>query len=197
MGGPPSNLSQFSFGRRCCFVNARIETVDSMAADAAPFDFEAVFRAQYGRIARVIARVVRDPARAEDLAVEVFVQLWRSPEAHGEKAEGWLYKTAVRRGLDELRRRARRARYEGLFGFGRPVLTPEELRAATEEQERVRLALSVLDPRQAELLVLRSQGLSYAELASALDLNPVSIGTLLNRAQQAFRKEYVQRYGEE
>ena len=168
-----------------------------MVADETPFDFEAIFRTQYDRIARVIARVVRDPARAEDLAVEVFVQLWRSPEAHGEKAEGWLHKTAVRRGLDELRRRTRRARYEGLFGFARPVPTPEELRAASEEQERVRGALSVIGPRQAELLLLRSHGLSYAELASALDLNPASVGTLLTRAQQAFRKGYIQRYGQE
>jgi RNA polymerase sigma-70 factor, ECF subfamily len=33
-------------------------------------------------------------------------------------------------------------------------------------------------------------------LAAALKLNPASVGTLLSRAQQAFRKEYIQRYGE-
>ena len=36
----------------------------------------------------------------------------------------------------------------------------------------------------------------YDELASTLDLNPSSVGTLLARAQQAFRKEYIKRYGE-
>ena len=55
----------------------------------------------------------------------------------------------------------------------------------------------VIQPRHAELLVLRSQDLSYDELASALDLNPASIGTLLSRAQQAFRKEYIKRYGQQ
>ena len=171
--------------------------MDGVKSYAAPFDFEATFRAQYERIARVIARVVRDPARAEELAVEVFLKLWRNPQAQGEKAEGWLYRTAVRKGLDELRRRTRRTRYERLLGFVRAVPTPEEVRATTEEQERVRLVLSDIEPRQAELLLLRSQGLSYDELASALDLNPASIGTLLSRAQQAFRKEYVKRYGQE
>jgi DNA-directed RNA polymerase specialized sigma24 family protein len=72
-----------------------------------------------------------------------------------------------------------------------------QLLVAREEQERVRQLLSALDPRQAELLVLRSNGLSYEELASTLNLNPASIGTFLSRAQQAFRKEYVQHYGEE
>ncbi len=162
-----------------------------------PFDFEATFRAQYERIARVIARVVQDPARAEELAVEVFLKFWRNPQAHGENAEGWLYRTAVRTGLDELRRRTRRSRYERLLGWVRAVPTPEQVRAATEEQQNVRLVLAVIDPRQAELLLLRSHGLSYDELASALDLNPVSIGTLLSRAQQAFRKEYVKRYGQQ
>ena len=100
-------------------------------------------------------------------------------------------------GLDELRRQTQRARYERLIGFFDRTPTPEEIRAATEEQERVRLVLGIIEPRQAELLLLRSHGLSYDEVASALDLNPASVGTLLSRAQQAIRKEYVKRYGEE
>jgi hypothetical protein len=49
-------------------------------------DLETIFRAQYKRIARVIARVTRDPARAEELAVEVFLKWERTPNAHGERA---------------------------------------------------------------------------------------------------------------
>ena len=36
-----------------------------------------------------------------------------------------------------------------------------------------------------------------AELWSMLDLNPASVGTLLSWAQQAFRKEYIRKYGEQ
>ncbi len=161
------------------------------------FDFEETFHAQYARVARVIARVVKDHARAEDLAVEVFVKFWRSPGAHGDQAEGWLYRTAVRQGLDELRRRTRRDRYEKMLGIGARVPTPEDVRGAAEEQEKVRAALAVMDERQAELLVLRSDGFSYDELAEALKLNPASVGTLLSRAQNVFRKEYEKRYGRE
>jgi RNA polymerase sigma-70 factor (ECF subfamily) len=168
-----------------------------MKAAEARFDIETIFRAQYGRIARVIARVVRDPARAEELAVEVFLKLWRTPRAQGESSEGWLYRTAVRAGLDELRRRTRRSVYERAADFVRGARTPEAMHQATEEQERVRLVLSALETRQAELLILRSDGLSYDEVASALELNPASVGTFLVRAQEAFRKEYVKRYGEQ
>ena len=97
----------------------------------------------------------------------------------------------------DLRKQARRNRYDGLSAWDRKPPTPEELHAAAEEQNKVRAVLGALSPRQAELLLLRSQGLNYDELASTLDLNPASVGTLLSRAQQAFRKEYVEKYGKE
>jgi RNA polymerase sigma-70 factor (ECF subfamily) len=74
--------------------------------------------------------------------------------------------------------------------------TPDELFSSSQEQGRVRAVLASLPERQAELLLLRHDGASYGELASSLDMNPASVGTLLSRAQQAFRKEYVNRYGE-
>jgi RNA polymerase sigma factor (sigma-70 family) len=124
----------------------------------------------------------------------VFLKLWRTPKAQGKNTDGWLYRVAVRKGLDELRRQTRRNWYESRFGFGR-VPSPEDIHAASEKQERVRLFLAVIDPRQAELLLLRSHGLSYDELASAFELNVASIGTFLSRAQHSFRKEYITRYG--
>ena len=167
------------------------EAVAGISACPAPNDLETVFRAQYDRIARVIARVTRDPARAEELAVEVFL---KSPR-HADNIEGWLYRTAVRIGLDELRRQARRRRYEGMMRFVRREPTPEEIHNANQDQNRVRAVLLAIGRRRSELLLLRSEGLGYAELASAVGLNPSSVGTLVSRAQQAFKKEYVKRYG--
>ena len=190
-------VSQFRDERRCSLMSAPGQVLDGLIASEVPADFEILFRARYESIARVIARVVRDHARAEELAVEVFLKLWRNPQAQGEKAGSWLYKAAVRRGLDELRRRTRRDHYEQLFGTSQRAATPEEICTTGEAQERVRRVLAVLEKRQAELLVLRSHGLSYEELGTALDLKPVSVGTLLGRAQHAFRKEYIKRYGKQ
>jgi RNA polymerase sigma-70 factor (ECF subfamily) len=189
-------LSQFSFEQRCYVMDARSEIVEELKVGGAQFDFEATFRSQYGRIAGVIGRVVRDPARAEELAVEVFMKLWRTPQAQSESAYAWLYRVAVRKGLDELRHRTRWNRYQRLLEFISPP-TPEDIRARGEEQEKVRLVLAVVQRRQAELLLLHSHGLSYGEIATTLNLNPRSIGTLLGRAQQTFRKEYIRRYGKQ
>jgi RNA polymerase sigma-70 factor (ECF subfamily) len=167
-----------------------------IADQASPFDFEEFFRAHYGRIARVAARVVRDHGRAEEIAVEAFWKFWRAANAPKDhRAPGWVYRTAVRMALDDLRKHARRLRYESETEPSGNA-TPEEVHAAAQECVRVRLVLASLDLRQAELLLLRADGLSYSEAAEALDLNPASVGTLLSRAQQAFRKEYVRQYGE-
>ena len=181
-------------------VSMASEALAKMNVNDREFDIEAFFCTHYGRVARIIARVVRDPARAEELAVEVFLKVWRNQKVQRENPEAWLHRVAVRVGLDELRRRARRIHYEGLLGALRAKVrpaTPEQIHGTTEEQDQVRLVLGLLEPRQAEFLVLRSHGFSYEEVASILGLNQASVGTLLTRAQQAFRKEYSKRYGHE
>jgi RNA polymerase sigma-70 factor (ECF subfamily) len=176
-------------------VNAS-RALDRMESQEAVFDFDEFFRAHYARIARTIARVVGNHARAEELAVEAFWKLWRNSQAHGEKAGGWVYRTAVRLALNELRGAKRRNHYERLSASGPVALTPEEAHAAEEQREHVRLVLAAIGEREAELLLLRSSGLPYVEVAAALDLNPASVGTMISRAQQAFRKEYLKQYGE-
>jgi RNA polymerase sigma-70 factor (ECF subfamily) len=177
-------------------VNARGPALEQMETHEASVDFEAFFRENYERIARAIGRIVGDHARAEELAVEAFWKLWRTPRAQGENAGGWIYRTATRLALNELRRKRRSSRYELLSGPGRPSPTPEETHAFAEERAQVRRVLACLEPRQAELLLLRSSGLSYAELAAAIGVSPASVGTLIGRAQQAFRQEYLKQFGE-
>jgi RNA polymerase sigma-70 factor, ECF subfamily len=175
-----------------------IRLAEVRLAHARTFDLEAMFQAQYRRLARVIARVIRDHARAEELAVDVLLKWSRHPKAHGQQAEGWLYRTAVRTALNELRHEARRSRYERLVGLSAAaarIPTPEDVRATGETSAQVRSVLRVRRRRHAELLILRSLGLTYEELAASLGLHAGSVGTLLARAQHAFRKEYTKRHG--
>ncbi len=160
------------------------------------FDFEAFFNANYPRIARAVGRVLGDHARAEELATEAFWKLWRNARAQGDASGGWVYRAAVRLALNELRRQQRATRYERLSRRGHSMPTPEEAHAAAEERAQVRRVLAVMDARQAELLLLRSSGLRYGEVAVAMDVNPASVGTLIGRAQEAFRKEYLKQFGE-
>ena len=177
-------------------MNARSETVAQTGVLQGQEDFGEIFHTHYPRIARVIARMVQDPGRAEELAAEVFWKFWRNPKVPSHSVSSWLYRSAVRIGLDELRRQNRRSRFERVFGFLRVAPSPEQLLAGEQDQQQVRGVLSAMRVRDAELLILRSEGLSYQEVAEVLRLNETSIGTLFRRAQEAFRKEYVKRYGQ-
>jgi Sigma-70 region 2 len=97
-------VSQNRRAERCNYVEAQDEAVVEMDLSDAQIGLEAIFKTQYVRIVRIIARVIRDPSHAEELAVEVFLKWSRNPLAKGPKSEGWLYRTAFRMALDELRR---------------------------------------------------------------------------------------------
>lgn len=166
-----------------------------MDPGARPADLETIFAEQYRAITRAIASILQDPGRSEELAVEVFLKWSTTRGAHGSNAKAWLYRTASRMALDELRRKGRQQRYETSINAGPVSLNAEAMFSARESQQRVRVVLAAMSPSKAQLLVMRSQGLDYAELASTLGLNAASVGKLLSRAEQAFRKEYVKRYG--
>ena len=77
-------------------MDALSETIPKMETGEAWSDIERIFRTHYARLARVIAKVIRDPARAEELAVEVCLKWSATRSAEGENAERWLYRAAVK-----------------------------------------------------------------------------------------------------
>ena len=158
-------------------------------------DFDTLFDAYYGRLARLLYRVTGDVGRAEEVAAEAFWRLHRRPPPTKANLEGWLYRTGLRLALDQLKKERRRSRYEALATAFSIAVSPDKILEQGEDRARVRQTFAALKPEQVLLILLRDAGLSYAELAAALNLNPASVGTLLARAEEAFRKEYVNRYG--
>ena len=165
--------------------------------------FDEVFLEHYPRVVDIIARVVADRSRAEQLAADVFWKLYRKALFKPREANvgGWLYRAAIRVGLDELRKASRRDRHEAAAAAEQrrrgPATDPLATVLAAERRQEVRITLLTLKRRQARLLLLRASGLSYQEMAGALTLNPRSIGTLLARAEQAFEAAYRAMHGHE
>jgi RNA polymerase sigma-70 factor (ECF subfamily) len=152
-------------------------------------DLEPVFRTHYAGVVAVAARVLGATDAAEDVAQEVFLAFGRSTVPAGE-ARAWLSVAATHTALNHLRSGRRRASREEAVSGDDPV-TPDVADAvvAREERRRVRAALANLPRKQAVALVLRHSGLSYAEVAAALDLSPGSVGTTVRRAESALREE--------
>ncbi|WP_232796817.1 sigma-70 family RNA polymerase sigma factor [Blastococcus atacamensis] len=153
-------------------------------------DLEEVFRREYARVVGVAARVLGSRDEAEDVAQEVFLSFGRTAVPAGE-AGGWLSVAAAHAALNLIRSGRRRASREEAVAAGSDAEVPDVAEAVLtrEDRSRVRAALATLPRTQAVALVLRHSGLSYAEVATALDLSPGSIGTTVRRAESALRKE--------
>lgn len=164
--------------------------VSSSGAGAVRADLDAVFRRDYRLVVGVAARVLGSQDQAEDVAQEVFLSFGRSSVPVGE-ARGWLCVAAAHTALNLLRSgRRRTSREEAAAGAGDGVVHDvAEAVVTLEERSRVRSALARLPRKQAVALVLRHSGLSYADVAAALDLSPTSVGTTVRRAESALRKE--------
>jgi RNA polymerase sigma factor (sigma-70 family) len=136
----------------------------------------------------VAARVLGSRDEAEDVAQEVFLTFGRS-SVPAEEAMRWLAVAAAHTALNHLRSGRRRASREEAVGHHTDSPDVADAVVIRDERRRVRLALARLPRRQAIALVLRHSGLSYAEVAAALELSPGSVGTTVRRAEAALRKE--------
>ncbi len=168
------------------------------AGEAGPASrlFDELFLEHWARVYRLLLRLVGDPEEAEDLALETFLRYSQRPpeQRDGFNLVGWLCRVATNLGLHSIRSFKRRERYELAAGKGALEEAsedhPAEILAGEEERRMARLALSQMNPRQAQLLVLRYSGMAYKEIAAELGLSPASIGPLLLRAEREFEKRY-------
>jgi RNA polymerase sigma-70 factor (ECF subfamily) len=158
---------------------------------AAFSSFEEFFRAHYPAVVRIAASVVGDSQAAQDVAQDVFIAALRrfpDPDQCGHAA-GWVRAAAAHTGLNAIRAERRRDRRQQLSGVAAAPLSPEETVLDSESRTEVRQALGRLPRRSAAVLVLRHSGLSYAEVAEAMNVKVGHVGTMLRRAESALRKE--------
>jgi RNA polymerase sigma-70 factor, ECF subfamily len=151
--------------------------VDSLVSKVARGDstaFEQLFDQMGGSVFGIARRVVRDPSRAEDVAQEVFLEVWRKAPSFDDargSARTWIMTIAHRRAVDAVRRNESQKKYDG-----RAVLEevhhdePVEQVIKDEEHSAVRNCLETLTELQMESVRLAYfNGYTYAEVATLLD----------------------------
>lgn len=156
-----------------------------------PTSFDRLFAEEYARVAAIARRVLGDPAAAEDVAQEVFLDLHRRfGDNPGATAAAWARTAAAHIALNAIRTNRRRAAREERYATEpQPVHDPQAEVVAAETTRAVRSALARIPKRHAIVLALRYSGLSYAEMASALGIGVNAVGTRLRRAEARLRKE--------
>lgn len=166
--------------------------------------FEKIFTRYYPLVYRLAYRYVGQPDEAEDIAQEVFLRFYHLPPQADNEAQqrAWLCRVAINLGLNVLRKRKSLSTQERRMdaAIEENIMdsieehNPEQVVLAEEEGVLVRSILTQLPERQQVCLMLRSSaGFSYEEIAETTGIPKTSIGSILARATQAFRRNYDER----
>jgi RNA polymerase sigma-70 factor (ECF subfamily) len=160
--------------------------------------FETLFYRHYDRVYGLLFRLLGNRVEAEDVTQEVFLKLYWQPLRKGligrqeHNVGAWLYRVATNMGYNHIRSRKREWQRNTVLVPDATDALPDPAERAAQQETRlqVRRALAQLPQRQTQLLLLRQMGFSYTELAEACEIAPGSVGTMLSRAAEAFRKVY-------
>lgn len=160
--------------------------------------FEALVTAYERPIIRFLYRYLGNLEEAKEICQDVFVKVFRGISSFQNNCslKTWIYRIALNTVLNEKRRWYQRLkdRFLGLEGISShhmdSVPGPELSLTMDERTRRVHLALRKLHPGHRAILVLRDlEGLSYQEIAAALDLPLGTVKSRLARARQEMKNE--------
>lgn len=153
------------------------------------------------KVAGLIARYLRDPNEVQDVAQEAFIKAYRALGGfRGESAfYTWLYRIAINAAKNHLASRGRRPPRDDMEmevaeqlesgGRLREMGTPENHLLSEEIAQTVQKALDELPEDLRTAIVLRElEGLSYEEIAEAMDCPIGTVRSRIFRARDAIDK---------
>lgn len=161
--------------------------------------FEELVRRYEGKVYGMAYRFMGNHADAGDLAQEGFIRLYQAlPGFRGDSSfSTWMYRIVANACRDELRRRQRQRNVSldelvesaaGNMPVHSTEESPEDAAERNELQEYVQQCLSSLSEEHRLILIMREmQGLSYEEIAAALECSLGTVKSRLNRARHALK----------
>lgn len=154
----------------------------------------ALFQEHHERVYRVARRITGSAEDAEDVLQTIFLRILRreDPPLRSEDAASYLHRAATNAALDLLRRR-KAARSESIDDADRiedRKPGPDVHQEGDEVRRKVRAALATLNPRAAEIFVLRYfDGYGNREIARLLNTSWSTVAVTLHRTRSRLQKE--------
>ena len=154
----------------------------------------ALFTEHHERVFRVARRITGSAEDAEDVLQTVFLRIVRreEPPLRADDAANYLHRAATNASLDLLRRRkaARSESIDDAERFRDHDPGPQALQEGAEIRDRLRAALAELNPRAAEIFVLRYfDGYGNREIARLLNTSWSTIAVTLHRTRAKLQKD--------
>lgn len=143
-------------------------------------------------LVRYLATILPSMDQAKDAAQEAFVRVWAGRDRWKPgSARGLLFRLGRNAAFDLVRKEKVRTRWARVCALEEPdyAASPEDDLAASEFNRRFRLALAELPERRREVFELvRLRGLSYAEVATAMELSYQTVANQMTLAHKDLRR---------
>jgi RNA polymerase sigma-70 factor (ECF subfamily) len=166
--------------------------------------FNELVRTHQDRVYRLVFRFLHDATEAEDVAQEVFVNVFKAIEGFREDSQlsTWIFRIAVNQAKNRIKYFGRRARDaqkplddDGSDGTmlqaARHADRPDRVVEGLQSESLILRALAMLDEDQRELVTLRDlENLSYEELQEITGLPAGTVKSKLHRARLALQQHY-------
>ncbi len=152
---------------------------------------ERLFREYHATLVRYLTRRLGDRDWAEEVAQETFVRALRQDTIVNERS--WVFAVAHNLVRDGARRDARNRRHLELMAAEAREAQVESVDLTLERAQDAsfaRKALEQLGERDRQALLLKEEGLDYAEIADVLQIEKSSVGTTLSRARKRLAESY-------
>jgi RNA polymerase sigma-70 factor (ECF subfamily) len=152
---------------------------------------ERLFREYHATLVRYLTRRLGDRDWAEEVAQETFVRALRHDTIVNERS--WVFAVAHNLVRDGARRDARNRRHLELMAAEAREEQVESVDLTLERAQDAsfaRKALEQLGERDRQALLLKEEGLDYAEIADVLQIEKSSVGTTLSRARKRLAESY-------
>lgn len=163
-------------------------TLGEASRPDAPSEVLTLFSAHGPALYRFCLGTLNRVNDAEDVVQETFLKLLQHLRSGGDRSNlrAWLFAVAVNACRDRVRWRRRWLPWR--VEFDHRAVEPVE---GPSGRGRAFAALRALRGRDRMLLALRAQGLSYREIAAASGIAEPSVGRLLSRAVERWKKEIL------
>jgi RNA polymerase sigma-70 factor (ECF subfamily) len=165
-------------------------------------DFRLIVESHQEKVRNTCFRFIKNAEDADDIAQEVFIQVYESLAHFREESEisTWIYRIAVNKSLDFIRKKKRKkrlAQLTSLFGFNEEkeeivLLANSNPQQDLEDKERKQILDQVIDElpesQKTAITLSKYEGFSNKEIAKIMELSLSAVEALMHRAKKNLQK---------
>ena len=157
--------------------------------------FESLYKTYFSRVYSYFS-LCFDPHRAQDLAQQTFLNVWKALarskmwNGHIENERAWIFRIAVNVKNDELRKKQRRPPTQELI---ETLSDSQSSQETMVESAQIAAAFAQLSLEDREILLMKNMGLTSREIAEVLRISASAVRSRISGARERFSQILIKK----